>query len=197
MNAAEAAAMMAGNEHQYAEAVGLIALVDPAELLIELIAALDDVSLSNQERERRLTAVYTRAALTSEQRERIANATPTIKNSVLKNALMQLLPPELKRRVIGTTARVETWAVPSSSKEPAEAAKVPVEPMGATGVVILSREPDQATLRRLGDAGFSRFGMRRWTNLATLCPRMTPMCAGSSLRPRFSTFSALRSKTSS
>ena len=156
MNVAEVAAMLSGNDTSYRAAVAAAAHVEGGDLIIELVRMLDDSKLPNAERERRLTAVYTRVAPSSDQEDRIANVASAITNAVLKNALVQLLPARLKSRAFQSAhpAQAVERAMPvipavaaTTESPPIVESAIEATTTEATHVLILSRELDDATIR--------------------------------------------------
>jgi hypothetical protein len=158
MNVAEVAAQLAGDQRDYENALAIAPKVDALNLAVELISRLDESDLPNAERERRLTAVYARLSLSFDDLSRIAAAGAGIKNLVLKNALTQLLPAQLKLLAITPSTNPTAWGQVASDRAVQVAKPSPVavqtEPTAAVHVVILSREADAATIRRLEEAGF-------------------------------------------
>src|SRR5690242_10999864 len=72
---------------------------DSGSLLPALLDGLDKATIENSEKERRLKSVFQRAKLSSEQLQSVAETGGTLGNQVLRNALAQLLPPELRLAV--------------------------------------------------------------------------------------------------
>jgi hypothetical protein len=120
--------------------------------------------LDNAERERRLKIFFSKISPGTFQLVTIGEAGAELSNSVLKNALTQLLPPEFRglvfRRVGTVPSGTRDQPEKQTSLPPAEnqsevPAIGPEEHADFSDVIILSINDDPATKRLLGASGFT------------------------------------------
>jgi hypothetical protein len=157
-------------------------------LLLAVIQGLDSVELDNAERERRLGAIYKRSSIGSADMHRLGQAGASISNSVLRNALAQLLPAEFKGLVFrqpsivgsgndhGPVEVVPESAVHGDSAIPGLLGELEQEG-GCSDVVILSIADLPATKKLLGGAGFVPLRCGTTDELDKMLAANTDVCA--------------------
>jgi hypothetical protein len=95
MNIEDVLRRLVGTKDSFESALSQIAGIDGGELLIRLIARLEDApEMENAERERRLMSTFGKVYFHAGQLASIAEAGSKLTNPVLRNALTRLLPPE-------------------------------------------------------------------------------------------------------
>ena len=145
------------------------ALADPsiahaAAISVQFLVGLQaNRLLDNTERERRLKIVFSKIELDPFHLVTIGEAGAELSNSVLKNALTQLLPPDFRGLIFGRVGKA-----PGIGDDPEKQASVlpveyeeerpaiePEEHADFSDVIILSISDDPATKRLLGASGFT------------------------------------------
>jgi hypothetical protein len=174
MNAAEIAALLAGDQKEYESALSAVRKGDGA-VLVETLERLDRGDLTNTECERRFEAVLARSEPSEEEQARLGAAVARLSRSVLRNAVIQALPAHLRAGIYRSKppdgvagAKPAIRAGESIDVKPAAPTRESVEavpivtdeqlaiPQDAPQVVILSRDADVPTANRLSGAGFGR-----------------------------------------
>lgn len=148
--------------------------IEYASLLTFFLKRLDDDStLSNAEKERRITSLFLHSQLPAGLLRTFALSAREIKNPVLRNGIARLLPPDL-RSLTSTKQLIAApdsqWLESSSASHPAtEPPHAPTEARlelsnEAADVVFLSLDEDQASRKLLE----GKFTALRYSTLAEL-----------------------------
>ncbi|HET9285845.1 MAG TPA: phosphotransferase [Candidatus Angelobacter sp.] len=153
-----------GTKEAFEAALTRVRSASTGELLVLFFQKLDsDSNLENSERERRFNSVFTRSSIALQDFPRLADVGAKASNPVLKNALIQLLPPEYRGLIYRSsksggiengTPIIAINQLPVSQETTPQPATLANSVEGFSDVIVLSIVDDPATKKLLEGAQF-------------------------------------------
>jgi len=182
MNPDDLLTKLLGPRDSFEAAVADASIVDAADIIVPFLTGLQaNELLENAERERRFKIVFSRTFPKSSHLKALGEAGAALSNSVLKNALTQLLPPDFRglvfRRMSNFTPEAGVPQEKQTVVEPVEdkAENPTAEPDGHadfSDVIILSISDDPAQKSFLRGQVLLHSGARPLRNWTRCSPRM-------------------------
>jgi hypothetical protein len=187
MNSDDLLAKLLGQRDSFEAAVADASIVNAVDIVVPFLIGLQASQLlENAERERRLKIVFSRTFPGNSHLIALGEAGAALSNSVLKNALTQLLPPDFRglvfRRMGNLTPEAgvpqEKQTVTQPVEDKAESPTAESEGHADfSDVIILSISDDPATKKLLEGAGFTPLRCQTLEELDQMLATNEDICA--------------------
>jgi hypothetical protein len=169
-----------GSKQSFEEALATVS-GEGTNLLFSLLEVLDtDNTIDNSEKDRRLTAIYSRLNLIGGDQRALAIKSAALKNSIVRNTVAQLISPEYRPLVFRPEGSPIQANIPAARAEsPSKIARVVWKNAESefADVVILSMEETPATRKLLANDGFVPLRCSSVAELETMLARNVGVCS--------------------